>query len=161
MYLDLFGVTLNSEDDISWFTNGLRGILKPYVEAKGKIHMVVNYDGFDLSNRVEDLYREKVEELQEELYLTTKRYSGQAFQRARLKTSLSMQSIEVDELFDSFDTRRDGVLSVEELRDGFMQHFHMSLTPEQVKEFVGETSSPVVDRYAFMEGVKSVLADSK
>lgn len=34
IYLDLFGITLNSDDDVRWFTKGLREIFSPYVEGK-------------------------------------------------------------------------------------------------------------------------------
>jgi hypothetical protein len=33
VYIDLFGITLNSEDDVRWFTNGLREIFSPLVEG--------------------------------------------------------------------------------------------------------------------------------
>jgi len=33
MYIDLFGVTLNSEDDVRWYFNGLREIMSPLVEG--------------------------------------------------------------------------------------------------------------------------------
>jgi hypothetical protein len=159
MYLDLFGVTLSSEDDVHWFINGVRDILKPYVDPKGKINMVVNYEGFDLSNHLEDLYGTLVESLQSDMYLTAKRYTGHAFQRARLSTRLGASEWNPDLLFDLFDTKRDDKLSVEELREGFLSNFKMSLTPEHIKEFVGESNGSVVDREAFVKGVKAVLQD--
>lgn len=161
MYLDLFGVTLNTEDDVNWFFNGLREIMKPCVDAKGKINMVVNYEGFDLSHHLEEIYSDKVEQLQRDMYASAKRYTGQAFQRARLKTTLSMDEWNAEEMFDRFDTRRDGVLSIEELREGFLAHFKMSLSPENIKEFVGDTTDPVVDREAFVRGIKVVLQDTR
>jgi hypothetical protein len=164
MYLDLFGIMLSNEDDVRWFINGIRDILKPCVKAKGKVNMVVNYEGFDLSNHLEELYCILLESLQSDMYLTTKRYTGQAFQRARLSTTLNMSKVgfgsdSAASLFDTFDTRRDGQLSIEELREGFSTHFHMSLSPEQIQEFVGENSDPVVDRDAFVKGVKAVLKE--
>ena len=48
MFLDLFGITLNSEDDVTWFFAGLHKILGPLIKKMGKIDMVVQYDGFDL-----------------------------------------------------------------------------------------------------------------
>lgn len=161
MYLDLFGITLNSEDDVNWFINGIRDILKPCVDAKGKINMVVNYEGFCLSSQLEEMYGEKVEALQKDMYLTAKRYTGQAFQRARLSTTLGMNEWDPEKLFDLFDTRRDGQLSIEELREGFLTNFHMSLTPENIKQFIGDSADPVVDRETFVKGVKVVLQDVK
>jgi propionate CoA-transferase len=159
MYLELFGITLNTEDDVEWFFGGLRELLKPCVDAKGKINMVINYEGFDLSNSLEELYGQKVEELQQDMYSSAKRYTGRAFQRARLKNSLSMDEWNPDEMFDRFDTRRNGVLSIEELREGFLNNFKMSLTPSHIKEFVGGLKDPVVDRDAFVRGVKAVLQE--
>jgi hypothetical protein len=54
-----------------------------------------------------------------------------------------------------------GQLSIEELREGFSTHFHMSLSPEQIEEFVGKKSDPVVDHESFVKGVgiKAVLQD--
>jgi propionate CoA-transferase len=40
VYIDLFGITLNSEDDIDWFISSTRDILKAPVDAKGPIDVV-------------------------------------------------------------------------------------------------------------------------
>jgi propionate CoA-transferase len=58
MYLNLFGVSLNSEADVRWFFSGLDGILTTYTQKKGPLDMVVNYDGFDLRSGLEDLYND-------------------------------------------------------------------------------------------------------
>lgn len=129
--------------------------------ASGKVNIVVSYEGFNLSNSLEDLYSQEIDAIQKEMYKTAKRYTGQAFQRARLKTTLKMNEWDPDEIFDRFDTRRDGVLSVDELREGFVTHFHMSLTPENIKEFIGDKAEQVVDREAFVKGLKTVLNEAK
>jgi hypothetical protein len=69
MYLDLFRIMLSNEDDVHWFINGIHDILKPCFNAKGKIkNMAVNYyEGFDLSNHLEELYGSLVESLQSDI----------------------------------------------------------------------------------------------
>ncbi len=122
---------------------------------------MVSYEGFNLANSLEELYSQEIDSIQKDMYKTAKRYTGQAFQRARLKTTLNMNEWDPDEIFDRFDTRRDGVLSVDELRDGFLTHFHMSLTPENIENFVGDNADGIVDRAAFVKGVQTVLNENK
>jgi hypothetical protein len=90
MYCDLFGITLNNEDDVEWCLGCLRVILTPYVDVQGPIDMVVNYDGFDIGKGLEDTYSEQVSVLQEEMNKSIRQYTGQAFQRVKLKTQLRM-----------------------------------------------------------------------
>jgi len=161
MYIDLFGITLNSEDDVRWFFSGLREILARPVQEHGKINIVVSYDGFNLASSLEEMYSKEVDSIQKDLYKSARRYTGQAFQRARLKTTLSMDDWDPEEIYDRFDTRKDGVLSVEELREGFLTHFRMTLTPEHIKEFVGEKPDQPIDREAFIKGIMVVLGEKK
>ena len=79
MFLDLFGITLNSEDDVIWFFAGLHKILGPLVKKMGKIDMVVQYDGFDLRDDLSNLYVRETSKLESEMYKSVKRYTGQAF----------------------------------------------------------------------------------
>lgn len=157
VYIDLFGITLNSEDDVRWFTNGLRELFSPLVEASGKINAVVSYDGFNLASTLDEMYSTEVDALEKDLYASTKRYTGQAFQRARLKATLKMDEWDPEELFHKFDTNHDGILSVEELRDGVATHFHLTLSPENIHAFVGDSTDTVIDRERFIRGVKHVL----
>jgi propionate CoA-transferase len=157
MYLDLSGITLNTENDVEWLILGLRNILSPHFRAKGPIDMVVNYDGFDIRKGLEDSYSEKVNTLQKEVYKSVKRYTGQAFKRAQLKTQLRMSEWNPDDLFDQFDTNQDGVLSLEELREGFTQNFHIHLTPSHIRHFRRGHSDSTVDRAMFAKGVTAVL----
>ncbi len=90
MFLDLFGITLNSEDDVMWFIKGVREILTPIVTSKGKIDMVVQYDGFDLRQDLSSLYFQETLKLEEEMYKSVKRYTGHAFKRAQLKRQMKM-----------------------------------------------------------------------
>lgn len=90
MFLDLFGITLNSEDDVRWLFDGLREILRPLVKNKGKIDMVVQYDGFDIRNGLSSLYVNETSKLEEEMYNSVKRYTGHAFKRAQLKRQIKI-----------------------------------------------------------------------
>eukprot|EP00934_Nitzschia_sp_Nitz4_P004337 Nitzschia sp. Nitz4//scaffold136_size62208//50062//52979//NITZ4_006377-RA/size62208-augustus-gene-0.2-mRNA-1//1//CDS//3329535645//4327//frame0 len=162
MYLNLFGVSLSSEDDIAWFVESVSSILQPLVDAKGPIHMVVNYEGFDLSKGLEDSYQDKVEALRSSLYASIKRYTGDAFQRASLKNTLEMAEINIDDLFKKFDTSPDGLLSLQELQEGFLKYFHMTLTPSNIRHFMGESGTDMmVDKATFAHGIKKVLEDDK
>lgn len=107
------------------------------------------------------MYSKEVDSIQKDMYKTAKRYTGQAFQRARLKTTLSMDEWDPEEIFAQFDTKQDGVLSVDELREGFLTHFRMNLTPENIQEFVGDNPEQTVDREAFIKGLKVVLNEAK
>jgi propionate CoA-transferase len=157
LYADLFGITLNEEEDIDWFVGGIRDILLPLFKAKGPIDMVVNYDGFDIRKGLEEMYSEKVSDLQREMYKSVKRYTGRAFQRAQLKTQLRMSEWNTDELFEEFDTKKDGVLSLEELRDGIRTNFQIHLTPSHLRQFQRSSSDSTVDRIMFAKGIKVVL----
>jgi propionate CoA-transferase len=90
MFLDLFGINLNTEDDVKWFFHGLREILKPLVNQKGRIDMVVQYDGFDIRNNLSGFYVDETSKLEKELYKSAKRYTGNAFKRAKLKRQIKM-----------------------------------------------------------------------
>ena len=121
----------------------------------------MSYDGFNLANTLEEMYSKEVDSIQNDMYKSAKRYTGQAFQRARLKTNLKMDEWDPEEIFDRFDTRRDGTLSLDELREGFLNHFRLTLTPEHIKEFVGDHPEQSIDRAAFIKGIKNVLNEMK
>jgi hypothetical protein len=153
IYLDLFGITLNSEADIEWFESALHDLLGPYVEANGKINMISNYDGFELGRGLEDVYREKVAGIEDKYYATSLRYSSNAFQRAKLKSKMSIEDFDPDELFLEFSGNKS-TLSLEDLREGFYNVFHIQLTPSQIHLF---QSGGEVDRDTFREGLEAVL----
>jgi len=45
VFLEMFGITIDSEEDIDWLVSGLGAILQPLVDKKGPVNMVINYDG--------------------------------------------------------------------------------------------------------------------
>jgi len=108
MYVDLFGVTLDTTEDIDQLFADLASLLTPLVESKGAIDMVVNYDGFDLRKGLEGYYGERVRKVEKEFLRSVKRYAGSAFRRAMLRKELSIGEWDTDELYDQFDKGRDG-----------------------------------------------------
>ena len=70
-------------------------------------------------------------------YKSVKRYTGHAFKRALLKHSLHITEWDPEKLFETFDTKQDGVLSIQELRDGFVTAFQIHLTPNNIRLFLG------------------------
>jgi propionate CoA-transferase len=155
VFFDLFGITLNEEDDVTWLINGLRSILKPLVDEYGPINMVASYDGFDVRKGLEHLYEEKVNEIEKEMYKSVKRYTGHAFKRAKLKSHLNMSSSDPDNLFEEFGADQNGVLSTQQLRDGFVDHFQIHLTPSNIQYFLNGTDTISKDR--FIHGMKEVF----
>jgi propionate CoA-transferase len=158
MFLDLFGITLNTEDDVEWFAKSVRDILTPLVEEKGPIDMVVNYDGFDLSKGLESIYGDLVGKIQNDLYKSAKRYTGQAFQRAQLQSQLNMKDIDPNQLFDDWDTDGNGTLCLDELRRGFEEDFSMQLTPQHIRQFKNSEGDINITRQMFAKGVAELLS---
>jgi propionate CoA-transferase len=156
VFVNLFGVTLNEEADVRWFVKGLRDRLKPLVDKKGKINMVANYDGFDLRKGLEPLYAEVINAIQDEMYKSVKRYTGHAFKRAKLKTSLHLKSFDPEELFKTFDSSNSGTLTTQELRDGFADLFHKHLTPANIRLFSGSESN-IISKEQFIHGLEEAF----
>jgi propionate CoA-transferase len=156
MYINLFGVALNEKEDIEWFYRGLRDIFAPLVEKHGPINIVANYEGFDIRKGLEDMYGEKIAILQKDFYGSVKRYTGQAFKRAQMKSSLGMLEWDPDKLFDDFDADGNGTLSVEEMRAGFAENFHFEFTPNTLREFLPEGGS-CITRDQFRAGLAAVF----
>jgi propionate CoA-transferase len=167
IYLNLFGIMLNSEDDIDWMFHALREVIGPYVSSKGPVNMVINYDGFDIGKGLEECYREKATALQHDMYKSCVRYTGTAFQRAKLKQQLKMEDWNPDALFDEFSKYhhqdQEGVsytLSLEELREGFLREFHIQLTPSHMHYFLkGSSDGSSLTREAFARGVNALLLE--
>jgi propionate CoA-transferase len=167
VYFDMFGITLNSDDDVMWFDSGVRGILQPIVDSANgrKVNMVVNYSGFDLEKGLESLFVQVVAGIEKDYYSSVKRYTGHAFQRAQLKEGLT-NMVDPTELFLKWDVDKSGYLSLDELRDGFANDFHLQLTPTQIHQFVGgdemtdgknTEQNILIDLNMFTKGVSKIL----
>lgn len=157
MFLDLFGININTHEDVEWFFTTLANILDPLVEKRGPIDMVINYDGFDIRNGLEDEHIAKTEELQKRYYRTVHRYTGTQFRRAQLGKSLKMSEYDSDKLYDEFDENKDGFVSLEELRKGIKDRFEIRLSPKQLNMFKKTPESTSVDRETFAKGIDKML----
>ena len=158
VYLNMFGVTLNEAEDVIWYTDGLRRIITPLVEKYGKINMVGNYEGFDLRKGLEPLFAERIAAIQKDLYKSAKRYTGHAFKRASLHTTMGMMNWDSNDLFDTFDKNHDGVLSSHELRDGFLEQFSMNLSTADMKLFFDKDET-TIPRNKFAKGMKEIFVN--
>lgn len=159
VYLDMFGITLNTADDVTWLFSSLRAILHPIVEEKGPVEMVINYDGFDISKGLEAKYIGATSEIEKEMYSSVKRYAGHAFKRAQLKEQMKIHEWDVDKLFNEFDIDSSGYLTREQLRNGCFDYFNIRLTPSQLEMF-GDGDTLEVDRRSFAQGFRNVLSTS-
>ena len=65
--------------------------------------MIVNYDGFELDERVGEAYEEMVAALRAKYYSTARRYPTSAFMRAKLGSSLQSRQASAR----VFETRAD------------------------------------------------------
>jgi propionate CoA-transferase len=158
LFLDLFGITLNTHEDIEWFFSSLAQILDPLVKAKGEgVHMVIQYDGFDLRNGLEDEYSAKTHELEKAYYGSVKRFTGSQFRRAQLGKNLRMSEWDPDRLWEEFDVNHDGTLTLEELRYGIKDKFAIQLSPSQLGMFQKTPESTSVDKKTFAKAVEDFL----
>lgn len=157
MFLELFGITLDTEEDVNAFFDGLANILDPLVKKKGPIDMVVNYDGFDLRKGLEEHYSAEVAAVQDKYYASARRFAGTAFKRAKLGKKIHMAEWDPQELFAEFDANGNGRLSIEELRQGMMDRFHIRLTPKQIEEFSKGGEEQQFDEKKFGKVVLALL----
>ena len=157
MYLDLFGINLDNEDDIVWFFKSLREILKPLADKKGPINMVVNYDGFDLHKGLEDKYVAQTESIQSDFYKSAKRYSGKAFHRAKLGSQIKVVDWDPKQLFKEMDLNKDGSIQRDELRDGMENKFMLTITPKQLDK-VYKNKMDGINQEEFEAAVNELLS---
>jgi propionate CoA-transferase len=153
MYLDLFGITLNTEGDIQWFFQVVNDMLKAKVTEKGKVALVVNYNGFDVRNGLEDMFRAGTDDVVVKWCKSVKRYSGAAFRRSRLGEQLGLTAWDAEKLYDLFDFNGDGEMSVTELRSGMENLFQSKLSPTQLSYFVNTPEQTIIGRQSFERGL--------
>jgi propionate CoA-transferase len=156
-FLDLFGITLTTEEDVRWFYKTFRSVLAPLVEAKGPINLVVNYNGFDLRKGLEEAYFSGAKAIEKDMFKTVKRYSGDAFSRAKLGKQLEMSHWNFDGLYDLFDVNKNGKISPEELKKGMYGLFNIHLTPNEFALFFKNEYETEIDRDDFINGLNSLM----
>jgi propionate CoA-transferase len=163
IFIDLFGITIDGEDDIGWFTRSLSLILEPLVEKKGPIAVVVNYDGFDIRKDLEEKLTLALEVMSKKYYKSVRRFAGKAFKRAKLGRHLSIGNWDIDNIYNQFNRQKKSDLSMEDFRDGMIQEFHIHLTPIQLKtiadKYRGESDSKLVklDKASFEDALLYIL----
>jgi propionate CoA-transferase len=164
LFLELFGITIDTEDDLTWFAQGIKMLLDPLVEKKGPLDMVVSYDGFDIRKDLEDAFSVLLRELEEKYYKSVQRFAGKAFKRAKLGKQNSIADWDIEKLFNKFDVKGNSEVSMEELREGMMNGFHIHLTTDQMKGIAdrcvngtGDISCATLDRGTFEKVVLEIL----
>ena len=154
MFLNIFGINLRTEADIEWFFSGVEEILKPLVDTKGPIDIVINYDGFDVAAPLLPLYSSKIKSLEKNYYKSVKRFAGKAFRRASLAEKVNLKGWDQG-LFDAFDKDKDGVISTQEFRDGMRSMFNTHLTPFEIND----TCKEQINEKNFTKAIQKILRD--
>jgi len=138
LFIDLFGISLRNEHEIDWFFVSLNKILHPITKKKGPVDVVVSYQGFDLKSGLEDYYAEELQKLEARHYKSVKRYSGEAFRLAKLRKKSDVKDWKEEEVFNSFDKNKDGVIESDELRYGIIEMFGLRLKQWELEELCKE-----------------------
>mmetsp|Transcript_23666 Transcript_23666/g.49008 ORF Transcript_23666/g.49008 Transcript_23666/m.49008 type:complete len:800 (-) Transcript_23666:96-2495(-) len=133
VFIDLFGISLLSEQDVTWFADSLDEILTPITFQRGPVDVVVNYDGYDLKTGLEEKYMKALEKVEAKHYRNVKRYSGKAFRAAKLNTLAKIKPWNAASVFKEMDEDGDGYLFPEELRRGIRKHFGIKLKPNELQ----------------------------
>ena len=127
IFIDLTGISLASEDEVRWLGRSLDLIFHPITKERGPVDAIVNYDGFDCKSGLEEAYADAVEALSSRHYKSVKRYSFNAFRRAKLKTMAKVEALNAKSLFREWDEDNTGSLSPLQLREGVRENFGVQL----------------------------------
>jgi propionate CoA-transferase len=93
LFINMFVIIIDNESDISCIVNGLASIVAPLVAKSGPIHVVSNYDGFDIRDGLEEAYSHAVkEQLEIPYYESIRQFAGKAFRRALLGERVDLSS---------------------------------------------------------------------
>ncbi|KAL7478453.1 hypothetical protein ACHAW6_004218 [Cyclotella cf. meneghiniana] len=148
LFIDLYGVSLVSKDEIDLIADYLNEIMEPLTKTRGPLDVVVNYDGFDLLSGLEDSYAEALKKIQNKHYKSVKRFPGQAFRCARLKGMMAnMNTFHPEAMFAEMDEDCDGVLSREELRAGIRKQFGIRLRQTELDDLC-KTGGVTISNFA-------------
>lgn len=127
IFIDLTGISLASEDEVGWLGRSLDLILQPITNERGPVDAIVNYDSFDCKLGLEEAYADAIEALSNRHYKSVKRYSFNAFRRAKLKSMARVEEWDAKSLFREWDEDSTGDLSPLQLRQGVREKFGVRL----------------------------------
>ncbi len=85
------------------------------------------YDGFDCRSGLEEAYTDAIEAVRSRHYKSVKRYSFNAFRRAKLKSMARVEAWDARSLFREWDEDKTGHLSPLQLREGVRDNFGIRL----------------------------------
>jgi propionate CoA-transferase len=90
LFINFEGFQVRTVDDVD--------LVRREVEARckavgGKLHLIVNYDGFTLDPAVSDAYFSMITYMQQRYYLTASRYTTSAFMRLKLGDALTERNL--------------------------------------------------------------------
>ncbi|KNC85349.1 hypothetical protein SARC_02471 [Sphaeroforma arctica JP610] len=155
LLLDLSGVTVSQPEELRRFESDLKALFDPLKAAGGKFNAVINYDGFDCWQPIEKDYRKMVEEMEENYYLSSRRFTGNSFRRFKLGKSINVHKWNPEEMFNAFDENKDGEVSREELKSGMRNCFDIRLTHTQIHQLFG--AKVAIGRKQFTVVMKDLL----
>lgn len=90
LFINLFGISLLSKEDVTWFEDSLDEILAPIMFQYGPVYIVVNYDGYNLKSGLEEKYMKAPAKEKAKHYENMRCYSQKAFHAAKLNPLASI-----------------------------------------------------------------------
>ncbi|WP_423395577.1 acyl CoA:acetate/3-ketoacid CoA transferase [Burkholderia sp. LMG 21824] len=105
LFLNFENFDIQSIEDVDACKERMRAICEPLGH---KVYVVVNYDGFEISRRLEDTYLNSVRDLAERYYLGATRFTSNAFARAAIGDALELRGI-APRLFGTEDEAKAAV----------------------------------------------------
>ncbi|GKY98202.1 hypothetical protein MPSEU_000777900 [Mayamaea pseudoterrestris] len=155
MFLNLCGISLNSDEDMDWYFRCLRETFGEVKSEHGKMNMVINYDGLNLNGSLENRYWQETQEIANEFYLNVRRFAGGAFHHAQLGKKL--ETLDTDKLFREFDSNDNGSVNATELREGFRREFCRRLTQKELDQVFGGDAEHGISKKQFAFVVQELL----
>jgi propionate CoA-transferase len=106
LYVNFEGLSIETEEDARKLADFLDQRLSSFGR---KVHVVVNYDNFFLGPRAKDTFFEMIEHNEDNYFLSSTRYSTNAFSRHQLRESFSTADLEQRIYRDFGDARSSTV----------------------------------------------------